>query len=59
VALEGETAARVGPALRSLRDVWGYRGRLANAIDRAEELRKSVILKPWAERKQMKAIDDS
>src|SRR5260370_3970960 len=52
-ALEGETAARVGPALR---DVWAYRDRLADAIDRAEEIRKSV--KPWSEARQMQAIDD-
>jgi chromosome segregation ATPase len=58
VVLEGATAARVGPALRSLRDVWAYRDRLADAIDRAQELRKSVVLKPWAEGKQMQAIDD-
>jgi hypothetical protein len=29
VALEGETAARVGTALRALRGVWAYRDRLA------------------------------
>jgi hypothetical protein len=56
VPLEGQTAARVGPALRALRDVWGYRERLADAIDRAEEIRKSI--KPWSEVKQMQAIDD-
>jgi hypothetical protein len=57
VNLEGQTAARVGPALRSLRDVWAYRDRLADAI----EIRKSVhlvFLKPWSEGKQMQAIDD-
>src|ERR1700674_4542592 len=32
-SLAGETAARVGPALRALRDVWAYRDRLADAID--------------------------
>jgi hypothetical protein len=56
VPLEGETAARVGPALRALRDVWAYRDQLADAIDRAEDIRKSV--KPWSESKQMEAIDD-
>jgi hypothetical protein len=58
VALEGETAQRVGPALRALRDLWAYRDRLADAIDRAEEIRKSVFLKPWSEGKQMQAIDE-
>ena len=54
--LEGETAARVGPALRSLRDVWMHRDRLADVIERAEELRKSV--RPWSEARQMQAIED-
>jgi hypothetical protein len=58
IPLEGETALRVGPALRALRDVWAYRDRLANAIDRADDIRKSVFLKPWSEGKQMQAIDD-
>jgi hypothetical protein len=56
VPLEGDTAARVGPALRSLRDVWMHRDRLADVIERAEELRKSV--RPWSEAKQMQAIED-
>ena len=55
VPLEGETAARVGPALRSLREVWMHRDRLADVIERAEELRKSV--RPWSEAKQMQAIE--
>ena len=54
--LEGQTATRVGPALRALRDVWTYRDRLAEAIDRADEIRQSV--KPWSETKQMQAIND-
>jgi hypothetical protein len=56
--LEGETAARVGPALRALRDVWAYRDRLTDVVERAEEIRKSVFLKIWSEGPQMQAIDD-
>src|SRR5260370_42470534 len=54
--LEGETAARVGPALRALGDVWAYRDRLADAIECAEAVRKSV--KRWAESRQMQCIGD-
>jgi hypothetical protein len=56
VPLEGDTAARVGPALRSLREVWAYRDLLAEVLERADELRKSV--RPWSEARQMQAIDD-
>jgi hypothetical protein len=55
VTLEGETQARVEPALRALREVWAHRDRLSEVIDQATELRKSV--RPWSEPRQAAEID--
>ena len=40
--LTGTTAARVTPAMEALGELWSHFGRLTDAIDRAENLRKDV-----------------